>query len=180
MSLKSKLSAYFNRGSNSQDVLTEDPAYQRAVMPFYLYRPPFGRPRNIDVDEIRRLGRTPFVYAVINTISNEVTSQDWEIVANPRAGEKPASDKEIDQVTDFFLDPNENNENLSYLLKQAIEQRIGPHHHAPFNSHHPLFRPGPCPPPDRGWLVALCARSRSFRRHRSGPFPRSGRSHGSN
>ncbi len=90
---------------------------QKAVIPNFLYRPPFGRPRGIDALEVRRLSESSYVESIIDTITTEVCAMDWEIV--PNDGMK-APDALIDEATYFFKDPNENHQNIKTLMRMAM------------------------------------------------------------
>lgn len=89
----------------------------KAVIPEYLYRPPFGRPRNIDAPEIRRIGRTPYAQLITNTVVDEVSSMEWEI--QPIEGET-VGDQKIQEYENFFKDPNENHESFKQLLSSFV------------------------------------------------------------
>lgn len=89
----------------------------KAVIPNFLYRPPFGRPREIDAIEIRNLANSTYVEGVIDTIITECCAMDWEIV--PNDGMK-VSESIIDDTTYFFKDPNDNQENIKTLMRLAL------------------------------------------------------------
>lgn len=90
---------------------------QKAVIPNFLYRPPFGRPRGIDALEVRRLSESSYVESIIDTIITEVCAMDWEIVAND---DMKASDSLIEEATHFFKDPNENHQNIKTLMRMFM------------------------------------------------------------
>ena len=87
-------------------------------MPDWLYRPLYGRPRSINIPEIRRLADTPTAGMCIKTICDEVSSIDWQIrMLDP---EMNANEKAIDEVSERLLNPNRNKEDFKYILKKAI------------------------------------------------------------
>lgn len=93
----------------------------KAVVPNFLYKPPFGFPLGKDVPEIRRLGKVPYVEMVTKTIGNEVASLDPSITT--RDGMNVPEDI-INQTEDFFYNPNSNEESLEFLLKSYVRDII--------------------------------------------------------
>ncbi len=93
------------------------PDVLKAIIPWYLYRPPFGRPRNIDATEIRNLAECPYIESIIDTITTECTSMNWEIVENN--GMK-ASESDIDDATFFFKNPNDKKEDIKKLISLSL------------------------------------------------------------
>ncbi len=89
----------------------------KAVIPNFLYKPPYGYPRFVDIPEIRRLAATPFVNMVINTIVNEIAAVEWDIV--PKDGSE-VSDSEIKRIKDFFNDPNNTKENFDEMIRKVV------------------------------------------------------------
>lgn len=89
----------------------------KAVVPNFLFKPPFGFPLSKNVPEIRRLAKTPFIEMVNSTIVNEVASLDWKIVADDGEG---VPDTILKQTEDWFYNPNSNDESLDQVLKPFI------------------------------------------------------------
>lgn len=87
-------------------------------MPDFLYRPMYGRPRNINIPEINRLANTPTAAMCIKTIIDEVTSLDW--VVRMKDPEARSNDTAIDEVTEKLENPNRNKENFKIILKKNI------------------------------------------------------------
>ena len=54
-------------------------AIYKAVIPAFLYKPPFGYPLFKDIPEIRRMAASPYVSMITNTVCNEIASLDWKI-----------------------------------------------------------------------------------------------------
>ena len=88
----------------------------KAYMPDFLWKPPFGYPRGIDVGEIRRLAQTPYCEMAKGVIIDEVCSVKWDIVPE----EANANESHIREVKYFFKNPNANYENLKYIFKQSL------------------------------------------------------------
>lgn len=108
----------------------------------YLYKPPYGYPRDVDVDNLRLLARQPHVFIAIQTIIDEVASVEWDIVPKerdePTGGEEQSGDDtaqeqhqgdkksqlgRIKKVKEWFYNPNGNEESFEYLIR-AITRDI--------------------------------------------------------
>jgi len=95
----------------------------KAVIPKFLYKPPFGYPRFIDIPEQRRLAATPFVEMCISTIIDEIMAVEWNIV--PKEDNEPgestgSSEEHCKSVKEFFDNPNINKESFGSQLKKII------------------------------------------------------------
>ena len=100
-------------------------AINKATMPFYMVRPPFGIPRYKDINTLRRLGNTPQARMAKQTIIDEVVTIPWSIISVDEEKEIPEQLKnKIKEVETFFLNPNTNKEPLSYLLRQMLEDLL--------------------------------------------------------
>ena len=95
----------------------------KSVIPNFLYKPAFGYPLNKDVPEIRRLAKTPYVAMVVNTICDEVASLDWEIKVRD-GKEKEVPDSVIEEVENFFYNPNINDESLEQVLRKGLRDLL--------------------------------------------------------
>ena len=81
----------------------------KAYIPNFFYRPPFGYPRYEDLNYQRQLAESVYVDMVETAIIDQVTSFDFTIVAEDRDGnEVPGKDKEVEEVKEFFYNPNTN------------------------------------------------------------------------
>ncbi|KKL59775.1 hypothetical protein LCGC14_2211940, partial [marine sediment metagenome] len=90
----------------------------KEVIPNFMYKPPFGYPRFVDLAAIRILSATPYVDMCITTIIDEVCSIKWDIIAEDATG-KPVEGKEseIAHVKAFFDNPNTNKESWEYMMR---------------------------------------------------------------
>lgn len=93
----------------------------KSVIPNFLYKPPYGYPRNTDIVNIRRLADTPFVEQCIRTIVEEITCMKWDIVSKD---ENTHDSKNIEKVKRFFLNPNNDQETFENILRKAIRDII--------------------------------------------------------
>ena len=106
------------------DVLSETTrdGINKAYIPKFLYRPPFGFPRYANMEYIRHLSRTPYVEACVDTILKEISAIEWDIVPNPEIPERIAEDIfynedgsfndqtefEKNHIRSFLMNPNTN------------------------------------------------------------------------
>jgi len=91
----------------------------KALEPKFLFKPPFGYPRNVNLFEVRRLAASPYVEMVISTIIDEVVSVEWNIIVNEKF-DAESKQTEVDHVTKFFENPNTNKESFEKLLRKVI------------------------------------------------------------
>lgn len=90
-------------------------ALQKAYIPKFLYKPPFGYPRFSNLGYIRHLAKTPYVDMAIQTIIDEVSSVEWDII--PCQGmEEYENDSEKEHIKSFFLNPNTNRETFEQVF----------------------------------------------------------------
>lgn len=105
--------------SNVENRQNDDPLL-KTFYPIYLYKPPFGYPRNVNVIFLRELAKNPYVFSVIKAITDQAAESEWEI--KPKQGVKVTEElqKDIDFNTQFFKNPNSDNEGFSQLLRKVI------------------------------------------------------------
>ena len=91
----------------------------KAYIPNFLYRPPFGYPRYINVPNIRRLAAMPYVEMCIRTIIAECQAVPWDIIVKKdmeySEQEMESKKEEIEEVKHFFMNPNTNKESFEQL-----------------------------------------------------------------
>jgi len=87
--------------TDSANVSSENEGQMKAfVSNDFLYKPPFGYPRMVDIPNLRALAKTPYVFMVVSTIVDEVASVDWAIQPKPNF-EK--DDKELEESGDDLV-----------------------------------------------------------------------------
>ena len=91
-----------------------DAKYKATITPF-LYKPPFGRPLMKDIVNIRRLARTPYVTMVVNTICDEISSMEWDIIP---AEDEEVPDEIIKMTKNWFYNPNRNDESFESIIRR--------------------------------------------------------------
>lgn len=92
---------------------------QKAYIPKFLYKPPFGYPRYVDLPTIRRLAAVPYVDMCITTIIDEACSVPWKIVVKDEKSEESAK-PHIEHVKSFFDNPNTNQESFEEIRRKYL------------------------------------------------------------
>ena len=85
---------------------------QKAFMPKFLYKPPYGYPRFSDMPYIRGLAATPYVDMCIQTILDELCAIPWDIIVNPDLEDVEEDPEEVYHIKNFFENPNTNDEDF--------------------------------------------------------------------
>ena len=139
--LSSGENQYADRGVTLTDEakVRTDTGYIKAfVSNDFLYKPPYGYPRYVDIPTIRALAKSPYVFMVTSTIIDEIGAIDWDIVPIDRSEpDKDESEadivedytapkidiaqvKRIKEVKEFFNNPNGNAESFNFLIRAAV------------------------------------------------------------
>ena len=87
----------------------------KGYVPKFLYKPPFGYPRFANMSYVRYLATTPYVEMCIKTIIDEIAAIEWDIIPNDGM-EDQADEAEIENIRNFFLNPNTNNESFEEVF----------------------------------------------------------------
>ena len=145
--LSSGENQYANRGVTLTDeakVNTETGYIKAFVSNDFLYKPPYGYPRYVDIPTIRALAKSPYVWQVTSTIIDEIGAIDWDITPiekdEPDKDEseeeivedfsKPKVDiqqvKRIKEVKQFFNNPNGNDESFNFLIRSVVQDILVP------------------------------------------------------
>lgn len=93
----------------------------KANIPGFLYKPPYGYPRKLNVPHLRDIAKTPYVFSIIKTLSDEAAGTKWSV----RVKEDYADDQEAQalaqEVTLFLTNPNGNDESFEMINKAVIK-----------------------------------------------------------
>lgn len=92
----------------------------KATVPEFLYRPPFGTPRNIHAPFLREISKNPYIFSIIKTLQDEAASTKWDIVAKEGYEIKEEDETARMKIKNFFLNPNSDNESFSQILRKLI------------------------------------------------------------
>ena len=132
---------YADRGitlTDQANVRTDTGYIKAFVSNDFLYKPPYGYPRYVDIPTIRALAKSPYVWQCTSTIIDEIGAIDWDIV--PIEKDEPDKDesdgdiaedyiapkiditqvKRIKEVKEFFNNPNGNDESFNFLIRAAV------------------------------------------------------------
>ena len=92
----------------------------KAYIPKFLYKPPFGYPRYVDLVTIRRLAAMPYVEMCISTVVDNVCAVPWDIVPKEGKEDSPTFEKHKEEVLNFYHNPNTNKESFEELRRKYV------------------------------------------------------------
>ncbi len=101
----------------------------KAYIPNFLYKPPFGYPRRVNTFALKQLAANPYVYSVIKTLADEVSSIKWDVEIKKEYQEGGDNENEWDEKTlkdgirrakKFLMNPNGNEESFEQILRKLI------------------------------------------------------------
>jgi len=98
---------------------TEDGIF-KAYIPNFLYKPPYGMPRKVNLPQFRELSKNPYIFSVIKTLTDEVTTIDWNIQVKDEFNEGQDYSEKLKEITRFFDNPNGNEESFEHILRQVV------------------------------------------------------------
>lgn len=90
----------------------------KAVIPNFLFKPPFGYPISKDIPELRRLAKVPYAKMIIKTTCDEVASLEWNIKG---IEDEEIPDEILKKTRRWFYNPNRNNESWEYILRTWVK-----------------------------------------------------------
>lgn len=102
-----------------EDMHSNNPIF-KATYPLYLYKPPFGYPRNVNVVFLREIAKNPYVASVIKSIKDQAAETRWRIKLKEGLKETQQLKNLKKKHTEFFKNPNSDNETFSSLLRKLI------------------------------------------------------------
>ena len=79
----------------------------KAYIPWYLYKPPYGYPRNVNPLELRQFAKNPYIFSVEKNVRDEVTNSAWDIKVKEEFKDNFSED-DRKQILHFFDNPNGN------------------------------------------------------------------------
>ena len=93
-------------------------AQPKAYIPKFIYKPPFGYPRFVDLPNLRRLAATPYVEMCISTAIDELCAVPWDIVA--KEGKEESAKDHVEHVKSFYENPNTNKESFEEIRRKYL------------------------------------------------------------
>ena len=98
-----------------------DQGIMKAYIPNFLYKPPYGWPREVNTPYLRQLARNTYVFSVIKTLADEATCIPWEIVTKDEDNEGTEDLEPVKkQIASFLRNPNGNEESFESLMRKLI------------------------------------------------------------
>lgn len=95
----------------------------KAYIPEFLYKPPFGYPLRKNIVQLKDLAKNPYIFSIIRTLKDEASTSDWEIKLKRNYADEAFTgkfDEKIKQVTDWFYNPNGNEESFGDIVSQWV------------------------------------------------------------
>ena len=92
----------------------------KAYIPDFLYKPPYGYPRKENLPFLRKLAISPYVFSIIKTLCDEISSLDWEICSKEDVEMTPELEEKIKEIKQFFYNPNKNDQSFENVLRAVI------------------------------------------------------------
>ena len=109
----------FGFNASKDDKGTETFTDKLPVQPNWFFSPVMGQPRGVDLAEIRRFAKSPWVQMVLNTIKKEVNIIPYEIVPCDEEDETDYSEQ-IKKVEDDLDQVNSDRETITDLANMII------------------------------------------------------------
>jgi len=102
----------FATGKDEQDIF-------KAFIPWFLYKPPYGFPREVNPLTLRQFAKNPYIFATIKTIADEVCSIPYDLVLREEYQKENYNEDEEakKQIIGFFDNPNGNEESFEHILR---------------------------------------------------------------
>ena len=123
--LKSKLSRDVTLFNISEEKIVVD---KLPFVPNWFFSAALGQPRRVDLVELRKYAKSPWVQMVSNTIIKQVKDTEWKVVSKDKEDEIDYSDM-INKITDFLNFPNQNGDTFDDIwgayLKDILEIDAG-------------------------------------------------------
>ena len=96
-------------------------SHRKTVVPRWFYSAPYGVPRMVNILEIREFAQSAWARICIDTLIDEVTTVDWDIIPkDPKMADNPITQEHIEIVRRFFEKPNLNDESFEHILRQVV------------------------------------------------------------
>jgi len=92
----------------------------KAYIPEFLYKPPFGYPRKANLPLIRDLAQTPYIFSVVKTLCDEVSSLEWGVRIKPDVDNPQKYEEKLKEIQKFFDNPNGNEESWEHIQRCLI------------------------------------------------------------
>jgi len=110
----------------------EDNGYNdifKAYIPNFLYKPPFGYPRRVNTFALKQLAANPYIFSVIKTLADEISSIEWSVDIKEEYQKGGQSDGEwteeelnviVKRANKFLQNPNGNEESFEQIIRKLV------------------------------------------------------------
>ena len=95
-------------------------AQPKAYIPKFIYKPPFGYPRFVDLPNIRRLAASPYVEMCISATIDEACAVPWDVVIKEGKEDSPKAQEHVDHIKAFYDNPNTNKESFEEIRRKYL------------------------------------------------------------
>ena len=91
----------------------------KAYIPWFLYKPPYGFPRDVNPLQLRQFSKNAYIFSTIKTIADLVSATPYDIVLREEYSEehKEGDEDARKQIIRFFDNPNGNDESFEHILR---------------------------------------------------------------
>lgn len=93
----------------------------KAYIPEFLYRPYFGFPRSVNVLQLRKLAKNPYIFSVVKTIYDEISTLDFKLEKREGVEITPELEEAKQNFLKWIEDPNGNPESWNHILRATIK-----------------------------------------------------------
>ena len=92
---------------------------RQAIYPQWFFSSRLGQPRQVNISELRKLSRSPWIQMVLNTVKREIKTIPWDVVPVDEKDETDYS-KDIELVKLKLNNINEEFQDISDILSEAV------------------------------------------------------------
>ena len=93
----------------------------KAYIPNFLYKPPYGMPRRVNLPRLKSLSKNPYIFSVLKTLADEAVSVGWDIKTKEEFNDDGQDYSEkIKEIKKFLRNPNGNEQSFEHLLRKII------------------------------------------------------------
>lgn len=96
---------------------------RKAVMTEWFWQPIRGQPRRVDTNELRQFSQTFWVSSCVNTLIDEITSLDWDIVPEDEATYNQF-ESEITALKEWLAFPNKDQESWTEIQRALVKDLL--------------------------------------------------------
>ena len=93
----------------------------KANIPGFLYKPPYGYPRKLNVPHLRDMAKTPYIFSIIKTLSDEAAGTKWSVRVKEDYSDDQEAQALAQEATLFLSNPNGNDESFEFINKSVIK-----------------------------------------------------------